>query len=114
MVCPQCGTEDEQRPDSSPGLEVTWKRTLLIWWSFVWRSGVWGGVGAFLVALPISFVMLVNYGSGPWANRAMFLGCVVGLIISVWILRMVLKNQFAFSEFDIVLLPRTSAPQGQQ
>ncbi len=104
MVCPQCGTEDEQRPDSSPGLEVTWKRTLLIWWSFVWRSGVWGGIGFSLVGVLFFLVM----------PQAMFLGYVVGLIISVWILRMVLKNQFAFSEFDIVLLPRTSAPQGQQ
>ena len=130
MVCPQCRTEYrnvfytlcsvcdvplvETQPQAAngPGLEVTWQRTLTIWWSWCWRGIVWGTVAVTGSSVIIGTPLRLMGGSELGMVGGAVAGWVGGMIMSVWVLRTVLTKQYR--EFAVVLLPRTSAPQGQQ
>ena len=92
-------------------LEVTWGRTIRVWWSLLWRNlvailaaGVTGAIiggvlGAIMGAMgvPVKTIQIVTLP----------IGFVLGLGISVVPLKMILGKDFG--EFRLLLVPKHAA-----
>lgn len=91
-------------------LEITWKRAVRVWWSYLWRnliaviSGliVGGGIGGVLgfvmgrMGVPRQVIMFVTA----------LIGGVLGLLISIVPIKLILGKDFG--EFRLVLLRKDS------
>lgn len=86
-------------------LEITWERTLRIWWAFFWRSMI-----AMVVAMGCGYVMGFIVGfvlALLGASKELIvlvvtpLGFMIGACISVFPLKMILGKNFG--EFRLVL-----------
>ena len=87
--------------DSIEKLGVTWDRVLTVWWSFVWRSVVFGAAaGAVVGALIGAAAGLLGH-----ADKAREWGAIGGQIISipisVFVLKIILQKKW--KEFSITL-----------
>ncbi len=87
-------------------LEVTWKRAMKVWWSYLWRSII-----AMIVAIILSgvFGFIIGFIIGVFGASTQTLqyisvsiGMIMGLIISIVPIRMILGKDFG--EFRLVLL----------
>ena len=83
-------------------LEVTWKRTLVIWWSIAWRGILFGAIAGAVVGAIVGFILgflgrvdLASIGGG-------IAGYIVAIPISIWVLKIVLSKKF--SEFSLQLI----------
>jgi hypothetical protein len=84
-------------------LEVTWARTLSVWWLIIWR----GTLGSFLIGGLLGFIVGFTFGVLRTPMDPLIpaiLGGVGGVIWFVVVVRMALKNQYR--EFQIALVPR--------
>lgn len=88
-------------------LEVTWKRTLIVWWALTWRAVVFivpvGFVVGVLLAVIFGVMGADMEASAPLAN---VIGFFLGGVMYIWILNIVLKKKLG--EFRIALLPVAS------
>ncbi len=87
-------------------LEVTWKRAMKVWWSYLWRNiitmivliilaGVVGFIIGFVLRAFGASTQTIQYISAS-------IGMIMGLIISIVPIRMILGKDFG--EFRLVLL----------
>ncbi|WP_207063822.1 hypothetical protein [Motiliproteus sp. SC1-56] len=91
-------------------LEITWKRAVRVWWSYLWRnllaiaaSAIVGGIigvalGFILSAMGLSSQSIQNI-TGP-------IGGVLGLLLSIIPIKMILGKDFG--EFRLVLVKNQS------
>ncbi|MCM8794874.1 MAG: hypothetical protein NC819_03630 [Candidatus Omnitrophica bacterium] len=86
------------------GLEVTWRRVLTVWWSFVWRSIVFGALAGAILGGIIGLIA----GLLGQAQMAQKWGAIAGQIISIPVSMCVMKIilQKKWKEFSIQLIPR--------
>ena len=93
-------------------LEVTWGRTLHVWWAHLWRNLIAMVVGALLGAAAgagLGFVLGVAGVAPDVIRRLSFvIGLALGLVVSIVPIRMVLGKDFG--EFRLVLLANTTSP----
>lgn len=93
----------DMRSDS--GVEVTWGRTLKVWWSLVWRMLVFSMVAGFVAGAIIGGI---GAGMGANAQSLSSLGSIAGMVVSLpvgmWVVRSILRK--SWSDFRIVLLPK--------
>jgi hypothetical protein len=87
-------------------LEVTWKRTIRVWWAYFWRN-LFAIVAAMMCGMVVGFIIGVIMGlmGAPiWAVQLVVapLGFLIGLAISVVPVKMILGKDFG--EFRLVLL----------
>ncbi len=87
-------------------LEVTWKRAIKVWWSYLWRNfiaiigasligGIFGGIVGFVgAALGASFETLQVI--------IMPIAVIIGLVVSIIPIKMILGKDFG--EFRLVLV----------
>ena len=90
---------------SEPTLDLSWERTLKVWWAFTWRTFV-GSIllGAVLGGLAGFMVGIAGHPElGGQAGRAA--GQWAFVPISILTIRMVLKKR-PFGDFRIGLVPR--------
>jgi hypothetical protein len=84
-------------------LELTWNRTMRMWWLLVWRMVVGGAIlGLFagaLGALVSIFSDLIEYAS---EFGAVF-GYIAGVAWSPFVLRMMLRKKYG--DFKLALVP---------
>jgi hypothetical protein len=87
-------------------LEITWRRALRIWWSYLWRNLI-AIIVAMLLGGIVGFVIGFILGSLGISVETIQLitapiGAVIGLVISVFPLKMILGKDFG--EFRLVLV----------
>jgi hypothetical protein len=89
-------------PIQTQELEVTWARTLRIWWSYVWRCGLYGG----LLGLLLGFVGGVVVALMGRPDLSALVGGIWGYLgaipISIIMLRNILRKRFP--EFTVRLV----------
>jgi hypothetical protein len=87
-------------------LEITWGRVVRIWWAYAWRNliaivvamlagGIMGGIMGFILGaagVPIETIKII----------VMPIGFILGLVISVFPMKMILGKNFG--EFRLVLV----------
>lgn len=87
-------------------LEVTWGRTIKVWWSYAWRnliaiivSMILGGIAGFI----IGFIMTA-FGAAEETMKttATIVGFIIGVAVSIVPMKMILGMNFG--EFRLVLL----------
>jgi hypothetical protein len=91
-------------------LDVTWPRAIRIWWSYLWRNVI-AVIVAMLIGAVIGGVLggvLTVLGASLTTIRIVCfpLGFVIGLVVSVFPLKMILGKDFG--EFRLVLLSNAS------
>ena len=83
-------------------LDVTWKRTLIIWWSLAWRSTLFGAIAGSVAGAIVGFI-LGYVGRGDLASiGGGIAGYLVAFPITIWILKNILSKQF--KEFSLQLV----------
>ena len=84
------------------GLEVTWNRTLKVWWSYLWRCVLW----SLLAGVVLGAIIGVCTGLLGKPELASPLGEVAGRLasipVSIFALRIILRKRF--KEFSIKLI----------
>ncbi|MSQ47661.1 MAG: hypothetical protein EXR78_04600 [Deltaproteobacteria bacterium] len=96
-------------------LEVTWGRTVTVWWTLFWRNVV-ALVGGFIAGAILGGVLgliLGLVGASPNTIRIVVspIAFVLGLAISVVPMKLILGKDFG--EFRLVLLPKKETASGQ-
>lgn len=85
-------------------LEVTWGRTILVWWSFFWRTALIGFVVGFVPAFIVNFIGTLAE-KPEWISAAdPFIGGLalwVGIPISIVVFRKILTKKY--NQFSIAL-----------
>lgn len=87
-------------------LEITWGRTIRVWWAYWWRCLLVSLVAAFISGVLGIFVGAVAEALGAQPEQAAWIGfpigAAVGLAASVLPIKMVLGKHFG--DFRLVLL----------
>lgn len=87
-------------------VEITWGRTVRIWWAYAWRSfmALLGAMLAgFLVSALASFVAgIIGAPFDAFQNVAVVLSAILGLAISVVPMRLILGKRYG--EFRLTLV----------
>jgi len=92
-------------------IDVTWRHTVLVWWSYMWRC--------FVVTLALSILLgafaglLLGMLGRPDLSRTVggLLGYIVSLPVSIIIMKQVLNKRF--KEFSIALVTDESSAEGK-
>ena len=89
-------------------LEITWSRTVRVWWSYLWRNLI-AIVVSMLIGMVIGAVIGFILGAMGVSVRTIQIivapiGFVIGLAISIVPLKMILGKDFG--EFRLVLLAK--------
>ena len=84
-------------------LEVTWGRVLTVWWSFMWRSIVFGAAAGAVAGALIGLVA----GVTGHADKAPRWGAIGGQIVAIPVTMLAIKIilQKKWKQFSIVLVP---------
>jgi hypothetical protein len=86
-------------------VEVTWKRVIKVWWSFIWRGTLFGFIGGFIVGFIIGLIAGVAGGDSNTIGRlAQIGGGIIGIPIGIVVMRIVLRKQY--SDFRIALIAK--------
>jgi hypothetical protein len=93
-------------PTKSAGfLEPTFKRAARIWWSWVWRSVIFGGAAGLFGSVVLNLSGVLEHIS---ERAGQILGAAIGIALAVpvgiWVFQMVLEKNFG--EFQIRLVPK--------
>ena len=84
-------------------LEVTWERSLKVWWALFWRATVWGALaGAFLGFIGGMIVVVTGKGDGTTVGT--ILGWLGSIPVSMFVVHHILRK--SFKEFSIHLIRR--------
>lgn len=75
-------------------VELSWERAIKVWWSLAWRGVLFGGIAGFVAGFIFGVLGL--------PNRSDVAGLVVGIPISVWVVKIVLAK--SFSDFRLALV----------
>ena len=83
--------------------EISWSRVLRVWWSLLWRSTVFCFLPTLVVLASVPSLMH-KYGVAAifWINGLSWLARTVSVLISIWVVRSVLRKRFR--DFSIHLI----------
>lgn len=76
-------------------IKPTLNHALRIWWAWYWRATLWAFGASFLVGFAQGLLGI----RGPYAE---FIGAVVGLVASVYILKIILRKTFEGFRVEVV------------
>ncbi|MEX1024114.1 MAG: hypothetical protein WD226_03465 [Planctomycetota bacterium] len=88
-------------------LEVTWGRTLIVWWSFVWRADVFSAIVGMVLGF-VGGVVVVLMGKSEWgALVGAVLGYLGSIPVSICVMKIILEKRF--NKFTVVLVKDVEA-----
>jgi hypothetical protein len=77
---------------------VTWKQALLAWWSFVWRSTIYGAVGGFVLGAVGGGIA----GATGHFDRARVVGKVAGILAGLLLSTLAFKQALQVHAGDLI------------
>lgn len=91
-------------------LEVTWKRAVKVWWSYLWRN-VLAVAGAMIVSSIVGAILgfvltLAGLPRDIIQNVATPIGLLIGILFSIIPIKLILGKDFG--EFRLVLIENTA------
>jgi hypothetical protein len=87
-------------------LEVTWARTMQVWWAFFWRSVVYIMVPAFFLGAIVGTVLAVrDVPLEPHAWKLQLAGGAIGLFVGIWLIRVILSKTYSGFRIALVAVP---------
>jgi hypothetical protein len=92
-------------------LEITWKRTVKVWWSYLWRNLI-AIICAIILSFIFGFIVALTLGAFHVSVQAQQIivapiGAIIGLLSSIVPIKMILGKDFG--EFRLVLLKKEDA-----
>lgn len=89
-------------------LEVTWLRTVKVWWSLTWRIVIYGMLFGIVIRLPLGLITTALGIEEALANIIIQnTMTVMALLIGIWVTKVILRK--TYSDFRIVLVPSDEA-----
>lgn len=96
-------------------LDVTWSRTMQVWWAFFWRSIVYVMLPAFLLGAVVGVVLVVNkVPLEPHAWKLQMAGGAIGLFVGVWLTRVILRKTYSGFRIALVAVPEAEAVNSRE
>ena len=95
----------------TPYLPVTWGRTLSIWWSLVWRGLVLAALAGGIVGALAGIVLALLGRASSASAVGQILGALIGVPVSLWVLRSVLRKTFRGFAIRLVAVPCSELQQ---
>ncbi len=89
-------------------LEVTWLRSIKVWWSITWRVVIYSLALGFIVSMPLGLAaaaLELDVSLARWLTQTA--GMLCGFFIAVWVIKIVLGKHY--SDFRIILVPSDEA-----
>jgi len=83
-------------------IEVTWGNTLRVWWSFMWRVGLFSGIAGGVLGFIGGIVVGVMGKSELAAPVGAVLGWLGTFPVSIWVLKIILNKQY--KTFSVALI----------
>ena len=75
-------------------VDVTWRNSIPVWWSFFWRATLFGAIAGFLFGL-IGGVAVAIMGRPDLGDTVgLISGYVVGVPVSMWCIKQILGKSF--------------------
>ncbi len=88
-------------------IEVTWNKTIRIWWAWVWRSILLSVAGGLIIGVLLGIISAVIGVKMPLTS--VILGFFVGLYAAFYMLKRVLNKDFG--DFKIALISKSEEKQ---
>lgn len=96
-------------------LEVTWARTIQVWWAFFWRGIVYVMVPAFVLGAGIGIALAVNkIPLEPHAWKIKSAGGAFGLFVGIWLTKLILSKTYSGFRIALVALPEVAVQVQQE
>src|SRR5689334_16895675 len=83
-------------------LEMTWRRTLVVWWALLWRSALFSGVLGAVLGFVGGVVVALRGRPDLSATVGRILGQLASLPVSLIVLRRILRKDF--KDFSVRLI----------
>ncbi|MEC9407229.1 MAG: hypothetical protein VX549_08135 [Pseudomonadota bacterium] len=91
-------------------LDVTWGRTMQVWWAFFWRGIVYVMLPAFFLGAVVGVVLAVNkVPLEPHAWKLQMVGGAMGLFVGIWLTRVILRKTYSGFRIALVAVPEIEA-----
>jgi hypothetical protein len=88
--------------DADEMLDVTWDRVFAIWWATAWRIWLFGALAGAVAGATGAVVAVIVTGAPPATLVNGLIGFVVGIPVSIWVIRVVLLKRY--NGFRIALI----------
>ena len=84
-------------------VELTWGRTIKVWWSLMWRGWLFAFIAAFIVGIIVAIVRaIIGFDQGTGVLVSTLGGFLIGLLIGMWVVKIILNKKY--SDFRIALV----------
>lgn len=88
-------------------VEVTWKATLVVWWSYVWRVMVFSSILGFILGFVGGFIVAMIGRPDLSGITGGILGYIGSIPISIWVLKKILNKKY--KNFSVALVSEKNA-----
>ena len=93
-------------------VELTWLRTLKIWWYWAWRSMLMTMVVALIAGIFVGLLAAPFFASDEQLELfSNVLGGVIALFFSLYVMKSLPEKRF--SDFRVVLVPRNALDESE-
>jgi len=87
-------------------MEITWRRSMSVWWLIAWRGVVGGTVIGGILGFIIGLVgAIVGWPLETISTAASAVGALSGIVWSTFVVRMALRKKYG--DFRLALVPHT-------
>lgn len=84
-------------------LRVTWGIAIRVWWSFFWRTTLFGLLPVFIIGILIGiYSYRTNAPDDLYLIHSQVLGLVIGIFVTIWVLKGILSK--SYKGFRVVVI----------
>lgn len=87
-------------------VEITWGKVAKVWWSFVWRSILYGLLAGIVPGFIIGLIgAIAHIDKSITLPLCLIAGSLIGISVGLWVTKKVLQNKY--KDFRIALVSST-------